>query len=88
MLQLTSGQTAILGGLMQDDASKNRDALPGLSRDDGLLGFLFGQREDQATQTELVIFLRPTLINSPSLDSDELSFYRRYLPQPTQSAKP
>jgi hypothetical protein len=29
----------------------------------------------------LVIFLRPTVITNPSLSSDELSFYKRFLPQ-------
>jgi MSHA type pilus biogenesis protein MshL len=83
VLEMTSGQTAILGGLMQDDRAKNRDGLPVLSRPDGF-GALFGQHEQTATQTELVIFLRPTVISNPSLNSEDLSFYRRYLPQPGQ----
>jgi len=80
VLQINSGQTVILGGLMQDDVSRNRDGIPELSRLDGL-GTLFGQREEKTTQTELVIFLRPTVISNPTLESEELKFFQRYLPQ-------
>ena len=88
VLQINSGQTVILGGLMQDDISRNRDGIPELSRMDGI-GSLFGQREEKTTQTELVIFLRPTVISNPTLESDELKSYQRYLPQQrTSSANP
>lgn len=80
VLQISSGETAILGGLMQDDAAKNRDGLPGLT-DNAVTNILIGTRDRRATQTELVIFLRPTVITNPSLSSDELSFYKRFLPQ-------
>ena len=86
VLQVTSGETAILGGLMQDDVSKNRDGLPGLT-DNPVTNILIGTRDRRATQTELVIFLRPTVITNPSLSSDELSFYKRFLPQ-SPDAKP
>jgi MSHA biogenesis protein MshL len=70
----------VLGGLMQDDTAKNRDGLPGLT-DNVATNILFGTRDRRASQTELVIFLRPTVITNPSLSSDELSFYKRYLPK-------
>jgi len=79
VLQVGSGQTVILGGLMQDDSDRARDGIPVLSRPEGI-GALFGQQERNVRQTELVIFLRPTVITNPSLDSDELKFYKRYLP--------
>lgn len=80
VLQVGSGQTVILGGLMQDDSDRARDGIPVLSRPEGI-GALFGQQERNVKQTELVIFLRPTVITNPSLDSDELKFYKRYLPR-------
>lgn len=79
VLQVGSGQTIVLGGLMQDDASRARDGVPVLSRPEGI-GALFGQHETLSSQTELVIFLRPTVIAKPSLNSEELQFFRRYLP--------
>ena len=86
VLQITSGETAILGGLMQDDVAKNRDGLPGLT-DNPVTNILLGTRNRNATQTELVIFLRPTVITNPSLSSDELSFYKRFLPPPSADAQ-
>lgn len=90
VLQVNSGQTVVLGGLMQDDALKNRDGIPLLSRLPGSLGDVFGYRDDSTIKTELVIFLRPTVITNPSLDSDELRAYRQYLPAdaPAPAAKP
>jgi general secretion pathway protein D len=87
VLQVSSGQTVILGGLMQDDVTRNRDAVPGLG---GLpaVGDAFSYRDESATKTELVIFLRPTSIANPSLDSDELKFFRRYLPSSSAATTP
>ena len=84
ILQVGSGQTVVLGGLMQDTAQNTRDAVPGIGNPayTGPVSGLFGYRDELASKTELVIFLRPTVITNASLDSDELKFFRRYLPQP------
>lgn len=92
VLQVGSGQTIILGGLMQDNTQYDRQQLPGadnLSEGNEVGGFgdLFRQRTESATKTELIIFLRPTVIPNPSLDSDELKFFQRFLPQ-AQTATP
>ncbi|MHB1083793.1 MAG: pilus (MSHA type) biogenesis protein MshL [Thiobacillus sp.] len=79
LLQVRSGQTVILGGLIQDDSSNARDGLPVLSRPEGI-GAIFGQHERINSQTELVIFLRPTVVTNPSLESDELRQFQRLLP--------
>jgi MSHA type pilus biogenesis protein MshL len=79
VLQVTSGQTVILGGLMQDDASRNRDGVPWLSRQPGI-GDLFSLRSERVTKTELVIFIRPTVVTHPSLQGEALHFLRRVLP--------
>lgn len=80
VLQLNSGQVAILGGLMQDNVSKNRTGVPGLSRIRGV-GDVFSKRDDRTTKSELVIFLKPTVVTNPSLDSDELRPFRRFMPE-------
>lgn len=87
VLQLVSGQTAVLGGLMQDNQQYNRNALPGAgsAANSGMFSELFGIRNDAITKSELVIFLRSTVITNPSLDSDELKFFQRFLPQQTQT---
>jgi len=96
VLQVGSGQTIILGGLMQDNVQYDRQQLPGADsisgeNNVGGLGDLFRSRTENATKTELVIFLRPTVVPNPSLDSDELKFFQRFLPQaesPAPAAKP
>jgi len=77
LLQIRSGQTVILGGLIQDNTSNARDGLPVLSRPDGF-GALFGQQERRTDQSELVIFLRPVVVSEPSLETSEL----RQFPEP------
>jgi general secretion pathway protein D len=84
MLQVRSGQTVILGGLIQDDTNNSRDGLPGLSRPEGV-GAVFGQHERINNQTELVIFLRPVVVTNPSLESDELRQFQRLLPSARSS---
>jgi general secretion pathway protein D len=81
MLQISSGNMAILGGLMQDEVLTNTDAVPGLSRIPGI-GKLFTARNNANRKTELVIFLRPTVITNATLESDELQAYKQFLPTP------
>ncbi|MDP3420481.1 MAG: pilus (MSHA type) biogenesis protein MshL, partial [Thiobacillus sp.] len=79
LLQIRSGQTVILGGLIQDDRNNARDGIPGLSRPEGI-GAVFGQHERVNSQTELVIFLRPIVVSNPTLESEELRQFQRLLP--------
>ncbi len=69
VLRLESGQVAVLGGLMEDRVERNEDAIPGV-RNVPALGQLFSQRADENTKTELVIFIRATVIRDPSLEGD------------------
>jgi MSHA biogenesis protein MshL len=79
LLRVDSGQVAVLGGLMQDRKDTSRNGIPGLSQVPGL-GDAFSYRNDQTQKIELVIFLRPIVINNASLDAD-LRDYRKNLPQ-------
>ena len=87
VLQAGSGQTIILGGLMQDDVRRDRDTVPGLGRLPSPVGDAFSFRDEAVSKTELVIFLKPTVINNPSLDSDELKFFQRFLPNMDKTGK-
>ncbi len=69
ILRLQSGQMAVLGGLMQDARQRTEDTVPGINRIPGL-GELLEQKKESNTKTELVIFLRATVIREPSLDGD------------------
>ncbi|MGI9205885.1 MAG: pilus (MSHA type) biogenesis protein MshL [Woeseiaceae bacterium] len=61
LLQVLNGRTIVLGGLMQNEIVKSRDGVPGLSRIPKL-GGLFSYTSDELVKTELVIFLRPSII--------------------------
>lgn len=82
VLQLASGQTAILGGLIKDEVRRNRDQVPGIGRT--RVGDLFAYRDEEARKTELVIFLRPTVVKNPSVEGGDLQFLRPRLPRPGQ----
>ena len=81
VLQIGSGQTVILGGLMQNELRRDRDQVPVVGSDPKV-GDLFAFRDERSVKTELVVFLRPTVISNPTLESDELKFFQRFLPQP------
>lgn len=78
VLQMKNGQIGVLGGLMQDENQNNDAGLPG-NKKIGILGNLFKSKSSQHTKTELVIFIRPIVINNPSIDKD-LQEYKEYLP--------
>lgn len=77
VLRVSSGNTAVIGGLMQDTASKNNAGIPGLKDVKGF-GLLFGTKSRELAKTELVIFLRPRIIDNASLDSS-LQDFKKYL---------
>ena len=80
VLQVGSGQTVVLGGLMQDEVLRDTGAVPVISKIP-VLGKLFRSNDDKTSKTELVIFLRPTVIPNASLESDELKTFKQYLPE-------
>ena len=79
VLKVDSAQTAVLGGLMQDVVTKDTQGVPVISKIP-YLGKLFQSNDDKTTKTELVIFLRPTVIQNASLESDELQSFKQFLP--------
>ncbi len=77
MLKVNDGDTAVIGGLMQDQINKENHGVPILSSIP-LLGALFSYTEDEYVKSELVIFIRPVVIEHASLEGD-LADYKRYL---------
>jgi general secretion pathway protein D len=73
IIKVESGQTAVMGGLIQESIDKKSDEVPFLARIP-LLGQIFQNRDDTTTKTELVIFLRPVVIKDASLDGDFKGF--------------
>ena len=81
MLQVNSGQVAVLGGLMENNNQIDNAGTPGISKVP-LLGDLFKSRGRQYRKTELVIFLRPQIIRNPSLEGD-FKQYKTFLERKT-----
>ncbi len=77
VLRVSNGETAIIGGLMENSIDESSAGLPGLHDVKGV-GFLFGTQAKLSAKTELVIFLRPRIIDSASLNTD-LTDFQRYL---------
>jgi MSHA biogenesis protein MshL len=86
ILRMQSGEVAVLAGLMQDTVENNDIGIPGI-RSLPIIGPLLSQRSDLSRKTELVIFLRSTVIREASLEGDFHSF-RSQLPGDDFFVKP
>lgn len=78
VLKVSSGQVAVMGGLMQDSINNLKDSLPGVNRLP-VLGDALSSRNETATKSELVIFMRPVVVREASLNGDYKEF-RSLLP--------
>ena len=77
VLRVASGNTAVIGGLMQDTARKNDAGLPGLHDAKGV-GVLFGTKTREFDKSELVIFLRPRILDNANIETN-LSDFKKFL---------
>ena len=77
VLKINNGDTAVIGGLMQDQINKQKSGIPILSSIP-LIGALFSYQDDEYVKSELVIFIRPVVVHDASLTGD-LKEYRKYL---------
>ncbi len=78
MLRLRSGEIAVLGGLMEDRVDHDTGRIP-LLGDLPVVGELFTRRDNAVRRTELLIFLRPLLIDEPTLQAGYAG-YAAHLP--------
>ena len=85
VLSVQSGQIAVLGGLMQQSSDRATRGVPGLGQLP-VLGNLFNQRNDTTGKTELVVFLRPVVVDRqdplPADSRDALPDARFFQPAP------
>jgi MSHA biogenesis protein MshL len=63
VVKAMSGQVVVIGGLMQNSTSNDDAGVPGVS-DVPLLGNFFGQKRKVNIRSELVILLKPVVVNS------------------------
>ncbi len=86
VMRIASGNTAVLGGLMEDKIDYQNQRVP-LVGQIPLLGEVANNRDNLARKTELVVFLRPVVIKDASLDGDYAGL-RSYLPGDNFFAQP
>lgn len=86
VLKIRNGDTGIIGGLMQDVIDETSSGLPLLGRIP-YVGNLFSVRNNDYKKTELIIFIRPKIIKTASLESD-LSDYKQFLNESMDSEYP
>ena len=57
-----NGEVVVLGGLIQDDLAESNQKVPWMG-DIPILGHLFKNSLDDHKKTNLMVFLRPTIVN-------------------------
>lgn len=65
VIKVNSGQAVVMGGLLQDRSETTREGVPVLG-ELPLIGAAFRSQKDLSSKTELVIFLKATVVKSPS----------------------
>lgn len=63
VVAINSGETIVLGGLIQDTQTLAESGVPGLYKIP-LLGKLFGQTRDESRRTELLVLLTPRVVRN------------------------
>ena len=62
VVEMPAGGSMVIAGLIREESRQSTDGTPGLKDVPGL-GALFRNRDDQTTETELVIIVTPYLVN-------------------------
>lgn len=75
IVRVEDGNIVAIGGLMSQNDSRNSAQLPGTS-DTSLLGSLFGQRSRTSSKSEMVILIKPTIIDSDKVSREALQAVR------------
>lgn len=86
IMRVSSGNTAVLGGLMEDKIDYQTQRVPLLGQIP-IFGEVANNRNNLARKTELVILLRPVVIKDASLEGDYAAM-KGYLPGDNFFAQP
>lgn len=77
VVRMRSGETAIMGGLMQDRAASEQQSIPVLG-EVPMIGGLFRNQLDRIKKTEMVIFLRATVVPVSKPSSTDKNLYKKF----------
>ncbi len=82
VVTVPSGAVIVMGGLMQEVVNKQDSGVPGAG-DLPVIGNLFRANNDQTQVTELVVFLKATVVHgTDSVDWADKDLYQRYMHDP------
>ncbi|MCB1556580.1 MAG: type II and III secretion system family protein [Alphaproteobacteria bacterium] len=77
VINMPSGQAVVMGGLMQDRAETTEHGVPVLS-EVPLFGNLFKNHKDSIQKTELVIFLKATIVDGSNVHDTDRQLYKTF----------
>lgn len=78
VLSMQSGEVAVLGGLIQDRVDSQQESVPVLG-ELPLVGAAFRNQGDSVQKTELVIFIKATIVDAPdSVHQTDKELYRTF----------
>ncbi len=78
IVRVQNGNIVAIGGLMKQQQTNTRSQLPGVG--ESKLGLLFGQRNASASKTEMVILIKPTIIEGDKDWQEDLQGVNRRIP--------
>lgn len=82
VISMSSGETVVMGGLMQESGENNREGLPGVM-DLPIVGQAVSQNIRANRVTELVIFIRATIVDDgASIAPEDIRLYKTFTPDP------
>jgi len=79
-VMIPSGNTLVMGGLIQDQINTGNVKVP-LLGDIPVLGYLFRQDSKDRKKTDLVLFITPTIIQDQDYQPTKADFLKRPVPQ-------
>jgi general secretion pathway protein D len=80
VMKLKSGQVAILGGLMVEGSESVDAGVPGTKG--GFFSFLTRAKRDAQSVTELVIFIKATIVNNNLISKADKRLYKQFTRDP------
>ncbi len=73
------GETILLGGFIKNRDSTTKSGVPFL-KDIPLLGYLFRSNSNEKERKELIVLMRPTVLRTPELATEQLAEEKKRLP--------
>lgn len=78
VIQVNSGQAVVLGGLIQDKVQSTRNGVP-IASEVPFIGALFRNQQDSVEKTELVVFLKATIVEGGNtVHATDKDLYRTF----------